>query len=265
MNFVAELVAATLTLHVALRFADGLLAPIARDDVVDDRARRREVQRHGRELQRRAALEEQHLVVRRHARAARAGPSPAAPRTAMNALPRWLISITDMPLPCQSSSSACMRSSTACGSIAGTGTEVIDALHRQGPPYPCRIEPAAVNRRAHRLAHRQRHRLGASTGPSTGPPSSSGNGSTREMPTRRSASSSRISVTPCVLRPTCEISADARAHQRAGRRSASARGRSPSCIAPTSAPLRSRGLDARSRPGVPRPLRGYSSTSVRLP
>src|SRR5581483_7580055 len=37
----------------------------------------------------------------------------------MNSLPRWLISITDMPLPCQSSSSSPARESTSAGSIAG--------------------------------------------------------------------------------------------------------------------------------------------------
>src|SRR5581483_4890219 len=37
----------------------------------------------------------------------------------MNSLPRWLISITDMPLPRQSSISSCARASTCSGSIAG--------------------------------------------------------------------------------------------------------------------------------------------------
>src|SRR6185312_10150765 len=38
---------------------------------------------------------------------------------AMKSLPRWLISITDMPLPRQSRSSPCTRSSTGSGSAAG--------------------------------------------------------------------------------------------------------------------------------------------------
>ncbi len=37
----------------------------------------------------------------------------------MNSLPRWLISITDMPLPCQSSISAAACASTLSGSAAG--------------------------------------------------------------------------------------------------------------------------------------------------
>ena len=53
--------------HVALRFRDGLLAPVARHDVVGRRAGGRQVQRHGRELQRGPALQEQHLVVVGHA------------------------------------------------------------------------------------------------------------------------------------------------------------------------------------------------------
>src|SRR5207245_2151707 len=37
----------------------------------------------------------------------------------MNSLPRWLISITDMPEPCQSSISAAACASTSSGSTAG--------------------------------------------------------------------------------------------------------------------------------------------------
>src|SRR4051812_17374462 len=37
----------------------------------------------------------------------------------MNSLPRWLISITDMPLPCQSSISSAACRSTDSGSTAG--------------------------------------------------------------------------------------------------------------------------------------------------
>src|SRR5688572_30205088 len=37
----------------------------------------------------------------------------------MNSLPRWLISITDMPLPCQSSISCAARCRTGSGKTAG--------------------------------------------------------------------------------------------------------------------------------------------------
>ena len=37
----------------------------------------------------------------------------------MNSLPRWLISITDMPLPCQSSISSAAWRSTGSGRTAG--------------------------------------------------------------------------------------------------------------------------------------------------
>ena len=50
----------------ALRFLQRLLRPGAGDDVVGGRARREQVHRHHRELQRRAALQEQHLVRRRN-------------------------------------------------------------------------------------------------------------------------------------------------------------------------------------------------------
>src|SRR5579885_3772243 len=43
---------------------------------------------------------------------------------AMNSLPRWLISITDMPAPCQSSNSARTCSNTSSGSVAGPGLKL---------------------------------------------------------------------------------------------------------------------------------------------
>ena len=50
----------------------------------------------------------------------------------MNSLPRWLISITDMPLPCQSSISSAAWRSTDSGSVAGPAlklkTRVIENL-----------------------------------------------------------------------------------------------------------------------------------------
>ena len=39
--------------------------------------------------------------------------------TAVNSLPRWLISITPQPAPCQSSSSSLTCSSTSAGKTAG--------------------------------------------------------------------------------------------------------------------------------------------------
>ena len=42
----------------------------------------------------------------------------------MNSLPRWLISITDMPLPCQSSISSAHRRSTGSGRTAGPGLKL---------------------------------------------------------------------------------------------------------------------------------------------
>jgi hypothetical protein len=43
----------------------------------------------------------------------------ACSQMAMNSLPRWLISITPMPLPCQSSISAAACCSTSSGMAAG--------------------------------------------------------------------------------------------------------------------------------------------------
>src|SRR4051812_15356004 len=55
-----------------------------------------------------------------------------------NSLPRWLISMTLMPLPCQSSISAATRRSTGSGRVAGPGAklngrdEVIDGRFAAG-------------------------------------------------------------------------------------------------------------------------------------
>src|SRR3990167_10550473 len=42
----------------------------------------------------------------------------------MNSLPRWLISITDMPLPCQSSISSAALRSTGSGRVEGPGLKL---------------------------------------------------------------------------------------------------------------------------------------------
>ena len=48
----------------------------------------------------------------------------ASASIAMNSLPRWLISITDMPLPCQSSISSAAWRSTGSGRAAGPGLKL---------------------------------------------------------------------------------------------------------------------------------------------
>src|SRR3954463_16460231 len=42
----------------------------------------------------------------------------------MNSLPRWLISVTDMPVPCQSSISSAARRRTGSGRTAGPGLKL---------------------------------------------------------------------------------------------------------------------------------------------
>ena len=56
--------------------------------------------------------------------AARADRPRPARRSTTNALPRWLISITDMPVPCQSSSSSRACSRTSSGRTAGPGLKL---------------------------------------------------------------------------------------------------------------------------------------------
>src|SRR5690606_39309005 len=52
----------------------------------------------------------------------------------MKSVPRWLTSMTDIPLPRQSSSSACARSSTGSGSIAGPGLKLKTRFMGAGLP-----------------------------------------------------------------------------------------------------------------------------------
>src|SRR4051812_49351833 len=56
----------------------------------------------------------------------------------MNSLPRWLISITDMPEPCQSSISAAACDSTSSGSAAGPALKL-------KPLSPGRLPTAATS------------------------------------------------------------------------------------------------------------------------
>ena len=54
----------------------------------------------------------------------------------MKSVPRWLTSITDMPLPRQSSSSACARRNTGSGNIAGPGLKLYTRfIARVSVPY----------------------------------------------------------------------------------------------------------------------------------
>ena len=50
--------------------------------------------------------------------------SRASRYISLNWLPRWLISMTDMPQPCQLSSSACAFLRTASGSCAGPAAKL---------------------------------------------------------------------------------------------------------------------------------------------
>ena len=195
---------------VALGLLHGLLAPVARDDVVDDRAGRRDVQRHGRELQRRAALQEQHFVIRGHAeqlaqvalrlrgeldevRAAMAdfhhGHAAAAPveqlrlRTAQNRLRQH-------------------RRPRA---------EVEYTLHRDGSPYPTRASPSRRPAWPRRARCRRADPL----------------------------SSKRISRTPCVLRLIVEMSATGVRIIVPVEVISMSSSSGETCSAPTSRPLRS--------------------------
>src|SRR5438067_1456186 len=62
----------------------------------------------------------------------------------MNSLPRWLISITDMPEPCQSSISAAACDSTSSGSAAGPALKLNTLLTGRLPTVAACVVPAAV-------------------------------------------------------------------------------------------------------------------------
>ena len=69
----------------------------------------------------------------------------------MNSLPRWLISITPMPLPRQSSISSPARASTSAGSMAGPALKLKIRGHQwtvgcgsvggEGPSWPVAVPP----------------------------------------------------------------------------------------------------------------------------
>src|SRR6266571_2896336 len=65
----------------------------------------------------------------------------------MNSLPRWLISITDMPLPCQSSISAAAVRNTSSGSTAGPGLKLNTRI---GEPLSSARRPRRAENRHYR-------------------------------------------------------------------------------------------------------------------
>src|SRR5437763_7492620 len=73
----------------------------------------------------------------------------------MNSLPRWLISITDMPLPCQSSISAAAVRRTDSGRTAGPGLKLkmrIGSLVRPSPHVAAKRTLSRVHGRFHNPA-----------------------------------------------------------------------------------------------------------------
>ena len=72
----------------------------------------------------------------------------------MNSLPRWLISITDMPEPCQSSISSAAWRSTGSGSAAGPAlklkTRVMQGL-RSGVRNRASVAEPAACRSSHAI------------------------------------------------------------------------------------------------------------------
>src|SRR3989344_4505136 len=151
---------------------------------------------------------------------------------------RWLISITERPLPCQSRSSAWARCRTASGSAAGPAQKLKARLltstlaQNSGRPGACQQPPNPTPSRASALAPTDHSSLiglssAAASGsspasvtapstlssPSSSSSSSSAEGScTRSRPTRVSSLASLIRVTPWVLRPRLETSLT-RVHQ----------------------------------------------------
>ena len=109
--------------------------PDAGEQVVGGASGRQEVHRHHGELQRRAALEEQHLVVVRRCRPGRGSACSASSRILSNTLPRWLCSMMPMPLPATFQMSCCAFLQHRLGQDGGAGAEVEDAVaHGLTPP-----------------------------------------------------------------------------------------------------------------------------------
>ena len=155
----------------------------------------------------------------------------------MNSLPRWLISITHMPVPRQSSISSPARGRTSSGSTAGPGAEIENACHQWivGPSWTAGGSPAAASppRRRCRSRHCRCRRC---------PLPRRARRSARR-PRSFSPSPSAISVTPCVERPISRICATAVRISTPPVEISITSSWSSTSTAPTSAPLPLRGLD----------------------
>ena len=245
-----------------------LLRPGAGVDVVDASRRRRPGSSGWPRTAGGAALQEQHLVVRRDRQQRRAGPPRPAAATAMKALLRWLISITDMPLP------------LPVGQLASGLLEHFQRQHRRsrGKIEYAHGYPSGRAVRSWKAIARAAERAGGgSFGPRVGA------GSPIRLVSRSRAivaaeALDALDARPAArprrggsgARPGCcgrrtEISPTGGAHQRAGRADQHHLVARPAPAAPpTMSPLRSEVCSAIT-PWPPRPCGGNSSSGVSLP
>src|SRR5438105_2327189 len=239
---------------IALRFLDCLLRPFTGRHVVGLALAAQQVHRHLRELQRGAAGEEQHLVVRRHG---------------------------------EELAQVLLR-------LRGDADELASAMahlhHRHAAAVPVEHLVAGTgkhfrgqHRRARAEIENARHQCTVGGGASGGTSSAGGasdpgspwpplpplplprsRSSMRSMPASFSPSESAISVTPCVERPISRICATLVRINTPPVEMSITSSLSSTSTAPTTLPLRSE-VWIEITPWPPRPWRGYSPSGVRLP
>ena len=119
LKFWSPLDAASCTLPEDLGLLDRLLRPDAGHQIVGRAALRQQVHRHHGELERRAALEEQHAVVVRNAGQLAAGLLRLVGDLVEHLARGGCAPCTPIPLPAMFQMSCCACFSTGSGSVAG--------------------------------------------------------------------------------------------------------------------------------------------------
>src|SRR5512147_1036879 len=235
----------------AARFLGRFLGPDSAQNVIGMELRSQQIERHHGELQVRTALQEEHLVARRHAeQAAQQALRLGQDRDELFAAVAGLHDGVTPPVPVQKFLLGGLQHGLR--QYSRTGREVVDA--GQGAAF---AQPSAAGASGDPFS-------GVDSAVSCPLPASLSRSTTRCSPDSVVPSSSAISVTPCVARPISRISAT-RVRISTPPVVISITSSSPrTSVAATTLPLRS--LVAMAiMPLVPRPCRVYSAIGVRLP